>query len=87
MYFNGRVKSANVCEFIDFRLPPLWKLGLLSSGMLRSASWLLVTEVSGQTIGTIFKGQAVHGNLALFLDCLVLKDEPNRLSRNISNLI
>jgi hypothetical protein len=87
MYINGRAKSANFCEFIDFRLPPLWKLGLCSSGMLRSTSWLLVTEVSEQTISSIFKGQAVHGILVLFLDSLGLKDEPSRLSRNISNIL
>jgi len=33
---------------------------LYSSGMLRSVIWYFVTEVSGQTIGTIFKGQAVE---------------------------
>ena len=33
---------------------------LYSSGMLRSVDWYFVTEVSGQTIGTIFKVQAVQ---------------------------
>jgi hypothetical protein len=39
----------------------------------------LVTDVSGQPIGSIFKGQAV------FLDCLTLEDAQDRLSRNVSN--
>jgi len=33
---------------------------LYSSGMLRSVDWYFVTDVSGQIIGTIFKGQAVQ---------------------------
>ena len=33
---------------------------LYSSGMLRSVHWYFVTAVSGQTIGTIFKGLAVQ---------------------------
>jgi hypothetical protein len=31
-----------------------------SSGLLHSVDWLLVTDVSGQPIGPIFEGQAVH---------------------------
>jgi len=32
------------------------------SGMLRSTDWLLVTDVSGQPIGLIFKDQVVLVN-------------------------
>jgi hypothetical protein len=45
---------------------PVWKSGVLncsrdlrSSGILCSVDWYLVTDVSGQIIGPIFKGQAV----------------------------
>jgi hypothetical protein len=41
-----------------FSVPPLCKWDLHSSGMLRSTDWLLITDVSGQPICTIFKGQA-----------------------------
>jgi hypothetical protein len=34
---------------------------LRCSGMLRSVHWWLVTGVSGQPIGAVFKGQAVQG--------------------------
>ena len=46
---------------------------LRSPAMLRSVDWLLCTDVSGQPIGPIFKGQAVQ---ALFLECLALEDRP-----------
>jgi DNA-binding XRE family transcriptional regulator len=36
--------------------------------MLRNVDWWLFTDVSGQTIGSIFKGQAVQE----FLTCLQL---------------
>jgi len=31
--------------------------------MLRSVDWWLITDVSGQSIGPILKGQAVHDRL------------------------
>jgi hypothetical protein len=37
-----------------------YKWDLRSSGMLRSIDWYLVTDVSGQPIGPIFRGQAVQ---------------------------
>ena len=39
----------------------------------------LVTEVSGQPIGPIFKGQAIQ---PFFLDCLTLENGSDRLSRS-----
>jgi hypothetical protein len=39
----------------DFRLPPPCSRDLRSSGMLHCAGWQLVTEVSGQPIGSIFR--------------------------------
>jgi hypothetical protein len=44
----------------DFRLAPRCKRDLWSSGMLRSVDWRSVTEVSGQTISHVFKGQALQ---------------------------
>jgi hypothetical protein len=41
---------------------------------------LIVTDVSGQPIGPIFKSQAVQ-----YLDCLILEDGTDRLSRNVGN--
>jgi len=48
---------------------------LCSSGILCSAEWQFCTDVPGQPIGTIFKGQAE--------DCLTLEDRTDRLSRNV----
>jgi hypothetical protein len=47
--------------------------------MLRSIDWELVTDVSGQLIGPIFKGQS------LFLECLTLEGGIDGLSLNVSN--
>ena len=44
--------------------------------MLRSVDWKLLTDVSGQSIGPIFKGQAVQE------DALTLEDGIGVLSRN-----
>ena len=51
----------------------------MSSVMLRRVDWWLVTDVSGQPISYIFKGQAV------FLDCLTGEDRTDKLSRNVGN--
>jgi hypothetical protein len=40
-----------------------YRWNLPSSVMLRSVDWWLVTEVSGQHIGPIFKGEAVQETL------------------------
>ena len=42
---------------------------------------MVVTDVSGQPIGPIFKGQAVLKRL--HKDCLTLEDRTDRLSRNV----
>jgi hypothetical protein len=44
----------------DFRLPPRCRLDLLSSGILRSVECESFTDVSGQRIGPMFKGQEVQ---------------------------
>jgi hypothetical protein len=49
---------------------------VLSSGMLLSVDWWLVTDVSGQPIGPPFNGQA---------DWLILEEGTYRLSRNVCN--
>ena len=46
----------------DFRLQPRFSWGLRSSAMLRSVGWSLVTDVSGQNMHPIFKGQRVHSS-------------------------
>jgi len=43
----------------DFRLLPLYKWDIRSSGMLLSIDWQLVTDVSEPPIGSFFKDQAV----------------------------
>jgi hypothetical protein len=48
--------------------------------MLTRRKLIAVTDVSGQTVGPIFMSQAVHEDS---LDCLVLEDGPDRLSRNV----
>jgi hypothetical protein len=50
--------------------------------MLRRVDWYLVTDVSGQLIGPIFKGQAVKEG---FVDCLSLEDKADRFSRNVGD--
>jgi hypothetical protein len=56
---------------------------LRSSGMLRSVSCLLVSDVPGQTIGPTLKGQTVKEEL--LLDCLALEGRTDRFSRNVGN--
>jgi hypothetical protein len=41
----------------DFRLPPPCRQNLRSTGMLCSVEWQFCTDVSGQPIDPIFKGQ------------------------------
>jgi len=41
----------------DFRLPPRGRWELHSSGILRSELWQFLTDVSGQPISPVFKGQ------------------------------
>jgi len=47
--------------------------------MLHSVDWWLVTDVSGEHIDPIFRGQGVQE------DCLTLEDGTERLSRNVGN--
>jgi hypothetical protein len=54
-------------EMRDFRLPLRCKGDLHSSGILRSADWLFLTDVSGQPIIFIFNGQAVSVLVTHFL--------------------
>jgi hypothetical protein len=43
---------------------------LCSSGMLHSINWYLLTDVLGQPISPIFKGQAIHRQLTTNLHCV-----------------
>jgi hypothetical protein len=51
--------------------------------MLRSVVWLLVTDVEGQPIGPVFKGQAVHDSLTREEMGLVSCPETSATVRNI----
>jgi hypothetical protein len=68
------------------RIVTLW-IRVYNSVLIPSPLWdvtqyrLVVTEVSGQPIASIFKGQAAK--VQFFSDCLTLHDETYRLSRNI----
>jgi hypothetical protein len=56
-----RVNTAVLNVFFnmpDFRLPPRCSRDLRSSGMLRSVDRYLFTDVPGEPIGPIFRGQA-----------------------------
>jgi hypothetical protein len=64
IHFIYRISSLKRVEFIHVDLP--------SSGMLRNIYWQLLTDVSGQRIGTTFY-------------CLTLEYGTDRLFRNVSN--
>jgi hypothetical protein len=53
-----------------------------SSGTWNDVSLIVVTDISGQPIGPIFKVQAVQ---AVFLDRLTHKDGTCRLFQNVGN--
>jgi hypothetical protein len=53
----------------------VWDLSCF--GILRSLEWYCRTDVSGQPVGPIFKGQTV------FLYCLALEDGTNKMFRNV----
>ena len=60
-----------------------------SFGILCNVELWFCTDVSAQTIGAIYKGQAAQEhsqedwNISAFLDCLTLQDGIDRLSRNV----
>jgi len=49
-------------EMRHFSIPPWCSLCLRSCGILAGFGWQLVTDVSGQSIGPIFKGQSSNKN-------------------------
>jgi hypothetical protein len=49
--------------------------------MLRSVGWQLFTDVWGQLIDPVFKGQTVQKEF--FFDFLDLEDGANTMSRNV----
>jgi hypothetical protein len=63
----------------DCRLPPrrIWELR--TSGVLRSVEWWFVTDVSGQPIESISKGQEMQ----IFDYFFQLEDGTDTLSRNV----
>lgn len=48
------------------------------SEILKTAEWQLLTDISGQPIGPIFKGQEIQK-----VDLLTLEEGTERLSRNV----
>ena len=64
----------------NFKLPPECKWDFRSSEILRSVIWSLVTDVSGQPLGAIIKGQADQE--VPFFDRLALKGGTDMLRRN-----
>ena len=54
VYYRSRKVEGSFTHKVNYR----WDLCL--SGMLHSIDWKLVTEVSGQPIGPIFKGQVIQ---------------------------
>jgi hypothetical protein len=49
-----------LCTLLHLRPTPRCSCGISSTCMLRGVGWRLVTDVSGQPIDPIFKGQAVR---------------------------
>jgi len=54
----GRI-SSNLKSMCDFRLQPPCRSDLRSSRILLSVQWKLLTDVSGQPIGSVCKGQEI----------------------------
>ena len=60
------ISHESMVRLREYRLPPLGRYGLRSSGLLRSVCWQMFTDVSKQSIRPIFKGKASQN----FLNCL-----------------
>jgi hypothetical protein len=60
-----------------------------SFGILRNVELWFCTDVSGQIISAVYRGQAAQDgsqedwNVGAFLDCLTLEDGIETLSRNV----
>jgi hypothetical protein len=52
--------TGNLRRTVVLRLPPRCWWDLRCSGILRNVEWSFCTDVSGQLLGTIFKGQEVY---------------------------
>jgi hypothetical protein len=65
--YAGHIYSRVFEPMRDIRLSLLCKLDLSFSAVLRRVEWWLLTNVSAQPIGPIFKGQAVHEDFILRL--------------------
>jgi hypothetical protein len=63
----------------DFRLSPRCRWDLRSSGILRSDEFYFCTDVSGQPIGPVFKGQEVQEDWVY----LTIEDGTDTLSGNV----
>jgi len=70
------IQNEILCNFCQAPLAFFWGWDLRCFGIVRSVEWYFVTDVSGQTIGPIFKDQA---------EWLTLEDRIDRLSRNVAN--
>jgi len=58
---------------------------LPSSGALHSVRWQLVTNVSVESIGPLFKGRAMSYDLQFLFNCLILVNGIDRLFPNGCN--
>ena len=59
--FISYLTDNTMCFIRGFRLPPRFWWDLRFYGILRSVEWWSFTDVSGQRVGPIFKGQEVQG--------------------------
>ena len=60
--------------------------GLRSSVVLRGLGWWMATDVSGQPIRPVFKGQAVQeGQADQCFDYLIIEAGIDRLCQNVGN--
>jgi hypothetical protein len=56
---NSRDNHEMQRKVIDFRLSPRYGIDLHSSEITRNVKWQFLTDVSGQPICPIFKGQEI----------------------------
>jgi len=91
--------SLHMCKYVhyhdkkvyskhDFRLLPQQRWELCSSGLLHSEFWQFLTDVLGQPIGPIFKGQESFcrevDESCTLLGYYALEDRTDRLFQNVS---
>jgi hypothetical protein len=71
--------------FVRIQVSSAVQLTSLLFGVLRGIGWYLVTDVSGQTVGLIFRG--VKQSRKERNDCMIVEDGTDGLSRNVGNQV